>query len=93
MLVESDRNTYKHINYEQPQVEMPPGKDVRKVQMLGRSSLSVTLPKSWVRQHNLSSGSTVAVTVDPKGVLHIYPEGMEREREIKKISPFWAVKV
>jgi len=48
---------------------------------MGRSSYAVTLPKSWVRQHNLSSGSTVAVTVDPKGFLHIYPEGMERERE------------
>lgn len=55
--------------------------EYRRIQLMGRSSYAVTLPKSWVRQHNLSSGSTVAVTVDPKGVLHIYPEGMERERE------------
>ncbi len=78
-MVEPGRNTYKHINYEQQQVEMPPGKDVRKVQMLGRSSLSVTLPKSWVRRVGLTKDDLVEIRLLPDMSLRLVPLGKARE--------------
>ncbi len=55
--------------------------EYRKVQVLGRSSYAVTLPKDWVRDRKLDSGSVVVVTVDKKGILHVMPEVMHSEKE------------
>jgi len=55
--------------------------EYRKVQVLGRSSYAVTLPKSWVKDLGLHSGSVVVVTVDGKGMLHILPESLHKQKE------------
>ncbi len=68
--------------------------EYRKIQVLGRSSFAVTLPKSWVREMNLDSGSVVVLTVDKKGGLSIVPESLhaleaepsEKVLEIKMLS-------
>ncbi len=56
--------------------------EYRKVQVLGRSSYAVTLPKSWVKGLDLHAGSVVVVTVDGKGMLHILPESLQKQREV-----------
>lgn len=55
--------------------------EYRKIQVLGRSSFAVTLPKPWVRERNMDSGSIVVLSVDKKGILHIIPERMHAEKE------------
>jgi phosphate uptake regulator len=55
--------------------------EYRKIQVLGRSSFAVTLPKSWVREMGLDSGSLVVVSTDRKGVLNIVPESLHLEEE------------
>jgi len=58
---------------------MPPGKEIRKVQMLGRSSLSVTLPKSWARGIGLTKDDLVEIRILPDQSLKLIPLGRSRE--------------
>ncbi|MEM1873287.1 MAG: AbrB/MazE/SpoVT family DNA-binding domain-containing protein [Acidilobaceae archaeon] len=44
---------------------------VRRVQLLGRFTYAVTLPKEWVRAHGLTRGSKVFIDVLPDGSLRI----------------------
>jgi phosphate uptake regulator len=68
--------------------------EYRKIQILGRSSYAVTLPKSWVRTMNLDSGSLVVLSVDKKGGLNVVPENLyateqepsEKVLELKNLS-------
>lgn len=55
--------------------------EYRKIQVLGRSSFAVTLPKSWVREMNLDSGSLVVLSIDKKGMVNIIPENIHAEEE------------
>ena len=55
--------------------------EYRKIQVLGRSSFAVTLPKSWVREMNLDSGSLVVLSIDRKGMVNIVPENLHAEEE------------
>jgi phosphate uptake regulator len=55
--------------------------EYRKIQVLGRSSFAVTLPKSWVREMNLDSGSLVVLSIDRKGMVNIMPENLHAEEE------------
>ena len=61
--------------------------EYRRIQVLGRSSYAVTLPKPWVRERGLDSGSIVVLSVDKKGVLHIVPESMhaEEKKPVEKV--------
>ncbi|MDK2463375.1 MAG: phosphate uptake regulator PhoU [Candidatus Korarchaeota archaeon] len=58
---------------------MPPEKEIRKVQMLGRSSLSVTLPKSWARSIGLTKDDLVEIRILPDQSLKLIPLGRARE--------------
>ncbi|RLG37280.1 MAG: phosphate uptake regulator PhoU, partial [Thermoproteota archaeon] len=57
---------------------MPPEKEIRKVQMLGRSSLSVTLPKSWARSIGLTKDDLVEIRILPDQSLKLIPLGRAR---------------
>jgi len=55
----------------------------RKLVQLGKSTLVVSLPKSWVDLHGLQPGKTVQVSMRGDGSLVIYPKEMkETEREL-----------
>jgi len=62
--------------------------EFRKIQFTGRSSYIVSLPKSWVRRHNLKQGDTVPLTVNPDGSITIYPRepGSVGEKKVLPIS-------
>ncbi|MFB6114473.1 MAG: PhoU domain-containing protein [Halodesulfurarchaeum sp.] len=53
--------------------------DTRKVQRLGPSTLAMTLPAAWAREHDVSKGDEVAVRESSKGTLTITPESTRRE--------------
>lgn len=52
----------------------------RKVQVVGGSTYTVSLPKEWVKSVGLRNGSEVAIEVMPDLTLRIYPGGKEVER-------------
>lgn len=49
--------------------------ELRKIQLTGGSSYTVTLPKEWVTQAKLAAGDVVAFTPQTDGSLAIYPGG------------------
>ncbi len=57
---------------------------VRKIQRTGTVSLSITLPKTWIKNHNLKQGQSVLLSISEKGDLIIHtPRPLEPEREEK----------
>jgi len=50
----------------------------RRVQLVGGSTLIVSLPKEWARRIGIGPGSEVIVEVLPDGTLHIVPESLRR---------------
>jgi len=67
--------------------------EYRKVQVLGRSSFAVTLPKAWVREQGLAPGSILALTIDGKGMLHIIPEAVHVVKEEPSAKQLDATKI
>jgi phosphate uptake regulator len=57
--------------------------DLRKVQLTGGSSITVTLPKSWVDKAKLRPGDVVGCTQQPDGSLAIHAHA-KGERELQK---------
>jgi phosphate uptake regulator len=57
--------------------------DLRKVQLTGGSSITVTLPKSWVDKANLHAGDVVGCTQQPDGSLSIHAHA-KGEREVQR---------
>ena len=53
--------------------------ETRKVQRLGPSTLAMTLPAEWARQHGVQKGDEVTVRESSKGVLTITPESARKE--------------
>ena len=53
--------------------------ETRKVQRLGPSTLAMTLPAEWARQHGVKKGDEVTVRESSKGVLTITPESARKE--------------
>ncbi|NJE05280.1 phosphate uptake regulator PhoU [Thermococcus sp. M36] len=58
--------------------------EFRKIQFTGRSSYIISLPKKWVREHNLSQGDVVPLAINPDGSITIFPKE-PREVSEKKI--------
>ncbi len=56
----------------------------RKVMALGKSSLVVSMPKSWLNMNKISQGDLVSMVVQQNGSLVIYPSPDVKE-EIRKI--------
>jgi phosphate uptake regulator len=57
--------------------------ELRKVQLTGGSSLTVTLPKSWAEKVDLQAGDVVGCTEQPDGSMAIHPHA-KGEREIQR---------
>ncbi|MEM1676340.1 MAG: PhoU domain-containing protein [Nitrososphaerota archaeon] len=55
---------------------------VRRLQKVGRNTLSVTLPSKWVKNMNLSKGDTIVFTIEEDGSLKIKPSStVTKEQE------------
>lgn len=67
--------------------------EARKVQLTGKSTYTVSLPKKWVREYNIRKGNTIGLVEKEDGALLILPEATEVEVpseksiEIKKGYP------
>lgn len=49
---------------------------VRKVQLIGRSTFVVSLPKDWARRMGLTPGATVSLVPEPDGSLRVVPPSL-----------------
>jgi len=59
----------------------------RKVTTLGKYSFIITLPKAWVRMHNISSGDSVFLDILGDGSLIVNPN-LNVHEESKETSLF-----
>lgn len=59
--------------------------DLRKVQLTGGSSITVTLPKTWVEKANLQPGDVVGCSQQPDGTLSIQAH-VKGEREATRYT-------
>ncbi|MFW6385232.1 MAG: AbrB/MazE/SpoVT family DNA-binding domain-containing protein, partial [Halodesulfurarchaeum sp.] len=53
--------------------------DTRKVQRLGPSTLAMTLPAAWAREHDVEKGDKVTVRESSKGTITVTPESTRGE--------------
>lgn len=53
---------------------------VRKVQLIGRSTYVVSLPKSWAKRVGLDRGATVSIVLEPDGSLRIVPPPLQEAK-------------
>jgi phosphate uptake regulator len=60
--------------------------DTRKVQITGKSTYIVTLPKKWASKEKLKSGSPLSIIYNDDGSLIISPPCVEKGRDIRKIK-------
>jgi len=62
--------------------------EFRKIQFTGRSSYIISLPKKWVREHDLKQGDVVPLVINPDGSITIFPKEPKEtsERKVLKIS-------
>ena len=59
----------------------------RRVQLVGGSSLVVSLPKSWAREVGLGAGKEVVIEVLPDKTLRLYPSGrIEKQLQTYEID-------
>ncbi|MFB6153769.1 MAG: AbrB/MazE/SpoVT family DNA-binding domain-containing protein [Halodesulfurarchaeum sp.] len=59
--------------------------ETRKVQQLGPSTLAMTLPAEWAREHGVKKGDEVSVRESSKGTLTITPESAKGEESTATI--------
>jgi phosphate uptake regulator len=55
--------------------------DKRRIQLVGRSTLTVSLPPTWVRKNSLEKGDYVLVNPDPDGSLRIVQDSGISEKD------------
>ena len=53
--------------------------ETRKVQRLGPSTLAMTLPAEWAKEHNVDKGDEVSLRMGGKGTLTVLPESASQE--------------
>ena len=53
--------------------------ETRKVQRLGPSTLAMTLPAEWAREHDVEKGDEVSIRMGGKGTLTVLPESASTE--------------
>ena len=63
--------------------------EFRKIQFTGRSSFIISLPKKWVKEHDLKQGDAVPLVINPDGSITIFPKEPKEtsERKVLEISP------
>ncbi|HDD36138.1 MAG TPA: phosphate uptake regulator PhoU [Archaeoglobus veneficus] len=57
--------------------------DVRKLQLIGGSSYMISLPKEWIRIHNLSQGDEVILHVD-ENYIRLFPKKYSESERIAR---------
>lgn len=60
--------------------------DTRKVQITGKSTYIVTLPKKWASQEKLKSGSPLSIMYNDDGSLLIKANGSKKGHDVRKIK-------
>lgn len=55
--------------------------ETRKLQKVGYSTLSVSLPSNWVKESNLKRGDTVFLTSENDGALKVFPSELVKSKE------------
>ena len=55
--------------------------EARKIQKVGYSTLSVSLPSAWVKEANLKRGDTVFLSSEKDGSLKIFPSELVKPKE------------
>jgi len=60
--------------------------DYRRVQITGRGSYVISLPKKWVSDLGLSKGERVAILRESDGTLSLMPKEYERKEETREIE-------
>ena len=56
----------------------------RKVQKVGYSTLTVSLPSKWVKQKNIKAGDLVFIVPETNGTLRIVPSDLARKEEAEE---------
>ncbi len=56
----------------------------RKVQKVGHSTMTVSLPSNWAKQHNINPGDAVFIMREKDGTLKIVPSQVAQIEEIKE---------
>jgi phosphate uptake regulator len=57
--------------------------ELRKMQVVGRASFSVTLPPDWVKENKLNPSDQINITREDDGSLRLIPGTMPEEKEVK----------
>ncbi|HEX2021068.1 MAG TPA: AbrB/MazE/SpoVT family DNA-binding domain-containing protein, partial [Candidatus Thermoplasmatota archaeon] len=52
--------------------------ELRKIQLTGGSSYTVTLPKEWVEKADLEAGDVVGFLPQPDGTLAVFPHARQQ---------------
>jgi phosphate uptake regulator len=60
----------------------------RKIQKVGHSTLTISLPSEWVKGAELRQGDTVFCTFEKDGSLKIMPSSVARRRTAKEVKGF-----
>ena len=56
--------------------------EVRKVQLTGLKSFTITLPKPWIVQHNIQKKQPIFIKILKNGSLLLHPKAIEEDMEI-----------
>lgn len=70
------------VPHTEPDVKM----ERRKIQLSGRTTFVVSLPKNWVQAANLEAGDSVGIDVQDDGTLVIVPESVRRRHTTAEIE-------
>jgi phosphate transport system protein len=57
--------------------------ELRKMQVVGRASFSVTLPPDWVKENKLNPSDQISITREDDGSLRLIPGTMPEEKDVK----------
>jgi len=60
--------------------------ETRKVQRLGPSTLAMTLPAAWAKEHDVEKGDEVSIRMGGKGTLTVLPESASTEESEATIN-------
>jgi phosphate uptake regulator len=57
--------------------------EMRKLQLVGRASFSVTLPPDWIKEYKLKPSDRITISQEEDGSLRLVPGTIPEEKEIK----------
>jgi phosphate uptake regulator len=60
--------------------------EIRKVQLVGRASYSVTLPPDWIKEYKIKPSDQLTITREEDGSLRLAPGIISEERKEIKIK-------